>query len=111
MTKNRVTPYVDPFHDIQSRHTICFVKDREMETFYWSTALKNVEPKMDYVAMPDRNKYLYALEDLGRGLSGRVWLCSTTSGRVCVLKSPNNKAQSGDHQSGNSRHSQIYSCT
>ena len=40
------------------------------------------------------NKYLYAIEDLGRGSSGRVWLSSTQSGAVCVLKFANTPDQS-----------------
>lgn len=35
------------------------------------------------------NRYLYAIEDLGRGSSGRVWLTSAHRGAVCVLKFAN----------------------
>ena len=33
-------------------------------------------------------KYLYAIEDLGYGAEGRVWLACASSGAVCVLKFP-----------------------
>jgi hypothetical protein len=90
VTRIEAEPYDDPSQDLDKRHTICFVKDGAEATFFWSAALKVV--RMDLVAMPAHGaKNLFAIEDLGRGLSGRVWLCATVTGRVCVLKFPNEK--------------------
>jgi hypothetical protein len=44
------------------------------------------EGKWDMYATP--MKYLYAIEDLGRGADGRVWLTCTYSEAVCMLKFP-----------------------
>lgn len=98
MMRSQPTPYDHPFDFIETRHTITFVKDEtNAGVFFWSTALAKTKPQMDYVALPAHNaKYLHAIEDLGRGLTGRVWLCSTTSGRVCVLKFPNRKSLSSE---------------
>jgi hypothetical protein len=42
-------------------------------------------------------KYLYAIEDLGFGAEGRVWLTCSFSGAVCVLKFPINDTN-GEHK-------------
>lgn len=38
----------------------------------------------DKVANPKR--WLFAIDDLGYGAHGRVWLCFSSGGAVCVLK-------------------------
>jgi len=37
-------------------------------------------------SLAGKTKYLFALEVLGHGAHGRVWLTCTNGGRVCVLK-------------------------
>jgi hypothetical protein len=84
MTKTRTHPFEHPFANLENRHTIRFEKGEDPK-IVWSTALRKLtQGQMDYVANPP--KYLYAIEDLGRGADGRVWLTSTCTGRVCVLK-------------------------
>jgi hypothetical protein len=92
-----------PFDNVKLRTLLRFEKDSDSELVVWSTTLaSSLFPKetasksaathyprgrMDVVA--GGNKYLYAVEDLGRGSSGRVWLVSAHRGAVCVLKFAN----------------------
>jgi hypothetical protein len=75
-----ITPYCDPFDKLSQRTILKFTKGGA--TVVWSRL--DVAPKWDKVVHPQ--KFLFAIEDLGRGASGRVWLVSTSSGAVGVLK-------------------------
>jgi hypothetical protein len=44
-------------------------------------------------------KFLFAVQDLGRGADGRVWLTCTTSGAICILKFPlDGNSETIDHE-------------
>jgi hypothetical protein len=83
-----------PFGNIGERLLLRFELG-EAQNVVWSSELrrslfkppKYPRGRMDVVA--SGNKFLYGIEDLGRGSSGRVWLTSTCRGAVCVLKFAN----------------------
>ena len=87
MKMSRVTATVlsSPFENLKKRHVIRFEKDGHTNDIVWCTLPKlDGHKDMSKVAKP--RKYLFAIEDLGRGADGRVWLTCTCSGAVCVLK-------------------------
>lgn len=57
-----------------------------------------IQPSVDFNKFPASNVLnLVALEDLGRGFTGKAWLCATITkprSAVCVLKFDNSHAQS-----------------
>lgn len=75
-------PFDHPFDRLAERTILKFVKG-EARSMFW-IRLKNVTPKWNKIARPQ--KFLYAIEDLGRGAHGRVWLTCSSCGAVCVLK-------------------------
>lgn len=82
MYRVRKRPFDYPFDRLSERTILKFEKAEAMSIFW--VRLTNVTPKWDKIARP--KKYLYAIEDLGRGAHGRVWLTCSSSGAVCVLK-------------------------
>lgn len=81
MLRCRVTPLATPFDRMEKRTILKFVKGPERAIF-WTRLV--VEPRWHKVGV--LKKYLYAIQDLGYGADGRVWLTCTSSGAVCVLK-------------------------
>ncbi|KAL3919272.1 MAG: hypothetical protein SGILL_003835 [Bacillariaceae sp.] len=81
MVDSTVLPFSSPFDRLEDRTLLKFVKG-EAKQVVWTRL--NVPPQWNKVGLP--RKYLYAIEDLGRGANGRVWLTCTSSGAVCVLK-------------------------
>ena len=69
-------PLKDPFERLWERRLIQFV--RGDKSFFWSGDLKLMTADdVDWdsvVRMKRSDKYVYAVEDLGRGADGRVWL-------------------------------------
>mmetsp|Transcript_20249 Transcript_20249/g.20954 ORF Transcript_20249/g.20954 Transcript_20249/m.20954 type:complete len:586 (+) Transcript_20249:63-1820(+) len=75
-----------------SRCLMKFHKNETLITFHPAT-YEEVRAKVNFNRTPNKNtKNLIALEDLGRGSTGKAWLCVTTSERssACVLKFHNN---------------------
>ena len=94
MKSSKWNPFTTPFDRLPERTLLKFVKG-EGEGAFW--ARLDTEPRWDKVGSP--KKYLFAIEDLGRGADGRVWLTSTASGAVCVLKfSIDDKPNKLDHE-------------
>lgn len=85
MTKTGWQPLEHAFANLESRQLICFVKDGP--SVFWSRDLAKTKPQWDAIK-PLSAKYLYAVEDLGHGSNGRVWLTSTIGGYIHVLKIP-----------------------
>jgi hypothetical protein len=86
MTRVRWAGLADPFADLETRYLICFVKDEQSS--FWSRDLKALaKPKWDDMRVLGAT-HLYAVEDLGHGENGRVWLTATSSGYIYVLKIP-----------------------
>mmetsp|Transcript_936 Transcript_936/g.2655 ORF Transcript_936/g.2655 Transcript_936/m.2655 type:complete len:482 (-) Transcript_936:416-1861(-) len=81
MLRSRVTPFASPFDHLRDRTILKFVKGTE-KCVFWTRLV--VEPQWDKVARP--KKFLFAVADLGRGAHGRVWLTTSSSGSICVLK-------------------------
>ena len=81
MLRSDLHPFSNPFDKLAERSILKFIKGSEKAT-YWTRL--NVKPKWDIVANP--KKFLFAIQDLGRGSDGRVWLTSSSKGSVCVLK-------------------------
>jgi hypothetical protein len=79
-----------------------FHKGIKTVTFH-PASYDEVEPHVDYNKYPSKNvKNLIALEDLGRGSTGKAWLCvivTKFSSSVCVLKFDNMEAISGNLKS------------
>lgn len=75
-------PFHDPFDKLDERTLLRFT--RGAGDVIW-TRLPGVTGKWNKVARSDVIR-LFAIEDLGRGANGRVWLTCTSSGAVCVLK-------------------------
>jgi hypothetical protein len=82
MQASRQVPFSNPFDRLNDRTLLKFKKGKRQSVFW--ARLKDVSPRWDIVAAP--RKFLYAVEDLGRGADGRVWLTTTSGGAVCVLK-------------------------
>lgn len=74
-----------------------FHKENHAVTFHPVTYYA-VYPRVDFNKFPSKNvKTLIALEDLGRGSTGKAWLCVTVTqprSATCVLKFDNKHAQS-----------------
>ena len=84
-------------NDLSDRRLIKFQKGENGTVCWTPLALEN-GILWDITART--TKYLYALEDLGHGAHGRVWLACTQGGSVCVLKfslgeSPNRALDAG----------------
>jgi hypothetical protein len=77
-----------------SRCLLRFHKDTTMVSYH-SATYDQVFSTVNFDRFPNRNtKNLIALEDLGRGATGKAWLCvtmSTPNSSACVLKFHNNK--------------------
>jgi hypothetical protein len=82
MQASTQVPFSNPFDRLNDRTLLKFEKG-DGKSVFWAR-LKDVSPRWDIVAAP--RKFLYAIEDLGRGADGRVWLTATSGGAVCVLK-------------------------
>ena len=82
MINAKVNPFDSPFDRLNERTILKFVQGSD-KAVYW-TRLSPVSPKWDSIAAP--KKYLFALQDMGRGADGRVWLTCSSSGAVCILK-------------------------
>jgi hypothetical protein len=74
-----------------------FHKGKHAVTFH-PMSFDEVHSKVDYDRYPNKNvKKLVALEDLGRGSTGKAWLCVTITqprSATCVLKFDNKHCQS-----------------
>ena len=86
MTKAKQNPFNDPFDRLTERMLLRFTKGNSRSIHWCRMGRLEGEGKWNKYANP--KKYLYAIEDLGRGSDGRVWLTCTSSGAVCVLKFP-----------------------
>jgi hypothetical protein len=82
MQASTQVPFSNPFDRLNDPTLLKFEKG-DGKSVFWAR-LKDVSPRWDIVAAP--RKFLYAIEDLGRGADGRVWLTATSGGAVCVLK-------------------------
>ena len=83
MYKAKRQPFSDPFQDLSKRSLLKFEKGNNISVF-WTRLTLSKGPQWDKVAAP--TKFLYAIEDLGYGAHGRVWLTCASCGAVCVLK-------------------------
>ena len=83
MSKAERRPYSDFFQDLERRSILKFEKGVNASVFWTRLTLTN-GPQWNKVANPRR--WLFAIEDLGYGAHGRVWLCCSSVGAVCVLK-------------------------
>lgn len=81
MLRCQMTPFSSPFDRMAERTILKFVKGTQ-KIVYWTRL--DVKPQWHKVARP--RVCLFAVEDLGRGAHGRVWLTCGSSGAVCVLK-------------------------
>ena len=80
-----------------SRCLLKFHKGISAVTFH-PAAYEDILPMVDFDKYPAKNvKNLVALEDLGRGSTGKAWLCVTVTrprSAACVLKFDNKEAKS-----------------
>ena len=88
MSRATSTPFSDPFDRLDERRVLCFEKG-PFGLVFWDH-LKHLKGKGNWNEYADPPKNLFAIEDLGRGADGRVWLMCSHSGAVCVLKFSNN---------------------
>jgi len=94
MIRSTATPFPTPFANLEQRTILKFVRS-EATSVVWTQL--HVKPQWDKVGRPQ--KFLFAVQDLGRGADGRVWLTCTTSGAICVLKFPlDGKAETVDRE-------------
>ena len=94
MTKVKQIVFDDPFDKLKGRMVLRFTKG-ESRSIHWCR-MGRLEGKGKWNECAKPKKYLYAIEDLGYGAEGRVWLTCTFSGAVCVLKFPINPK--GEHK-------------
>ena len=87
MARSTQTAWDDPFDQLETRTVLRFEKGK-IGRVYWDHLKHLKGGQWDKYANPP--KYLYAIEDLGRGADGRVWLVCSRGGSVCVLKFANN---------------------
>jgi hypothetical protein len=95
MTKVTQSVFDDPFDKLKGRMVLRFTKG-ESRSIHWCR-MGRLEGNGKWNKYAHPKKYLYAIEDLGFGAEGRVWLTCTFSGAVCVLKFPI-KDTKGDHK-------------
>ncbi len=80
-----------------SRCLLKFHKGISAVSFH-PAAHEDIQPLVDFDKYPSKNvKNLIALEDLGRGSTGKAWLCVTVTkprSAACVLKFDNKEAKS-----------------
>jgi hypothetical protein len=95
MTKVRQSVFKDPFDELKGRMVLRFTKGESRSIHWCRMGRLEGNGKWNKYAQPQ--KYLYAIEDLGFGADGRVWLTCTFSGAVCVLKFPINDTK-GEHK-------------
>ncbi len=80
-----------------SRCLLKFHKDISAVTFH-PVSYEDIQPLVDFNKFPSKNvKNLVALEDLGRGSTGKAWLCVTVTkprSAACVLKFDNKESKS-----------------
>jgi hypothetical protein len=80
-----------------SRCLLKIHKDISAVTFH-PASYEDIQPFVDFNKFPAKNvKNLVALEDLGRGSTGKAWLCVTVTkprSAACVLKFDNKHAKS-----------------
>lgn len=69
--------------DLSNRRLIKFEKG-DKGSSYWTPL--NLDNGIQWNKMAGATKYLFALQDLGHGAHGRVWLACTSGGAICVLK-------------------------
>ena len=100
MSKVKIIKYKSHFDCIEKREFIVFSKEEEEEEeekrswndertpkFYWKKLNKSkFKPNWNLYPNTKTTKSLYAIEDLGYGADGRVWLTCTRTGAICVLK-------------------------
>jgi hypothetical protein len=84
MTKVTQSPFNNPFDKLKGRMVLRFTKGESRSIHWCRMGRLEGNGKWNKYAKP--KKYLYAIEDLGHGANGRVWLTCTFSGAVCVLK-------------------------
>jgi hypothetical protein len=87
MVRVKRETFTDPFDRIDKRAVLCFENGPNERAFWTRLNFESGGGKWDQCAKPVRS--LYAIEDLGRGTDGRVWLTCTFGGTVCVLKFSN----------------------
>lgn len=90
MTQVKQMPFGSPFVKMNERMLLRFTKGSS-RSIHWCRMGK-VVPHWNKFANP--TKYLFAIEDLGKGSDGRVWLTCSSSGAICVLKFPIKKTKS-----------------
>jgi len=88
-----------------------FYRDKFAVTFH-PVNFEDVYSKVDFNKFPRSNtKTLIALEDLGRGSTGKAWLCVTLSkprSAVCVLKFDNKSSKSSNLEKEKSMWNLLY---
>lgn len=82
MLKVKRTPFASPFARLEERTILKFIKGNERAA--WTHLILENGPQWNTIANPKKN--LFAIEDLGYGAHGRVWLTCGYNGAVCVLK-------------------------
>jgi hypothetical protein len=93
MLRVKTVPFDTPFDKLSERHIVRFEKQVEgakqvSKSVVWCRDIKGLRKgQWDLVAFP--KNYLYAIEHLGGGLDGNVWLVCTVSGHIGVLKFSN----------------------
>jgi hypothetical protein len=92
MTEVTQSVFDDPFDKLTGRMVLRFTKGTSRSIHWCRMGRLEGKGKWNKYAQP--KKYLYAIEDLGYGAEGRVWLTCTFSGAVCVLKFPINDRNS-----------------
>ena len=89
MSKLRAFPRLD-VSNVKDKRFLKFVKGQT------PLAIEGLEGNLTihWDRSPRANtKHMYALEDLGRGADGKVYLAATTSGSICVLKFSRSKTK------------------
>jgi hypothetical protein len=87
MARSKQNPFNDPFDKLNEWMLLHFTK-RDSRSIHWCH-ISQLEGNGEWSKYANPKMYLYAIEDLGRGSDGRVWLMCTYSVAVCcVLKFP-----------------------
>lgn len=87
MMKATQTAFGGPFDNLTKRMVLRFTRG-ESRSIHWCRMGK-LEGAGKWNKYANPQKYVYAIEDFGKGADGRVWLTCTCSGaHVCVSKFP-----------------------
>jgi hypothetical protein len=83
MARSKQNPFNDPFDKLNEWMLLHFTK-RDSRSIHWCH-IGQLEGNREWSKYANPKMYLYAIEDLGRGSDGPVWLADVPIFSCCLL--------------------------